>query len=325
MSNNLVSNLPNISQNKIPNLKEFIKYLDQTLKMFDQHIAEEEFENKNSDVYKLFVTLFNIYTDLDVKKTRKNDNPKNNMLEICQNKYEQNNDNQNNDNQNNKNIIDNVEINSIIQQHIENRKKNKNANPKWENNRTNLDSDKQAREIYNKSMMELKTSENNGPILFSNAKHNKISSPVKNTSSKSTPFGDIRSTLSGDIRSTSPNNSNHIVHHTGNKKLRNTKQMQTIRKKEIMSCSTKKGCNEKYYNSYTNETDQTDQTDEFENNIIKTDSDIDNSDIYTDYDGSESEIITHIPAHKPSKKKIHYEKTDDIDKKISALKKILGR
>lgn len=61
MLNMTNTNLLNVNKKnnikKIPNLKEFVKYLDQTLKLFDNHIAEKDFENKNSDVYKLFPKL----------------------------------------------------------------------------------------------------------------------------------------------------------------------------------------------------------------------------------------------------------------------------
>ena len=38
---------------KNPNIKEYIKYLDYTVKMFDKHVSEEDFEKKDSDIYKL--------------------------------------------------------------------------------------------------------------------------------------------------------------------------------------------------------------------------------------------------------------------------------
>jgi hypothetical protein len=47
-----------------PNVKEFVKYLDYTVKVFDKHVAEEDFENKDSDVYKLFDTLFHMYDNI---------------------------------------------------------------------------------------------------------------------------------------------------------------------------------------------------------------------------------------------------------------------
>ena len=65
-----MSNKNNVSNNnnKILNIKEFVQYLEQTLSMFDKHISAEDFEDKNSDVHKLFTTLFSMYTDMENKK-----------------------------------------------------------------------------------------------------------------------------------------------------------------------------------------------------------------------------------------------------------------
>jgi len=49
---------------KNPNIKEFVKYLDYTVKIFDKHVAEEDFEKKDSDVYKLFDTLLHMYDNI---------------------------------------------------------------------------------------------------------------------------------------------------------------------------------------------------------------------------------------------------------------------
>lgn len=46
---------------KNPNIKEFIQYLDHTLAMFQNHLSEEDFERTDSDVYKLFTTIFKMY------------------------------------------------------------------------------------------------------------------------------------------------------------------------------------------------------------------------------------------------------------------------
>jgi len=61
---------------KNPNVKEFVKYLDYTVKVFDKHVAEEDFEKKDSDVYKLFGTLFHMYDNIsndqaDIPRTRR--------------------------------------------------------------------------------------------------------------------------------------------------------------------------------------------------------------------------------------------------------------
>lgn len=291
MSYNLIPNETNINQNsKIPNLKEFIKYLDQTLKMFDQHIAEEEFEKKDSDVHKLFVALFNIYTDLDAtKKENTTNNPRvkspNQESTLINSIHQPKNKD-----------IDQVEINSIIQQHIENQKKYKPDNFKWEN-KTRLESEKLAREIYNKSLLELQTTDdsNAGPILFTNAKYDKSSNQI------------------------TANNNLHKKY-TQNTKLASKNKYQKNKTEKICHKSTGK----KYYNN-NNKINDDEYASEFIKNIaqINSDSDSDNSDIYTSYD-TDTEVITHIP---PSKKKIkhQYEKTDDIDKKIIALKKILNK
>jgi hypothetical protein len=46
-----------------PNLKEFVRYLNKTIDMFDHHIPESEFENTESKVHQLFYSLFNIYLE----------------------------------------------------------------------------------------------------------------------------------------------------------------------------------------------------------------------------------------------------------------------
>ena len=161
MSNNFDFNISQISNknDKPPNLKEFIKYLNQTLNMFDKHVADEDFEKKDSDVYKLFTILFNIYTDLDSK--------------YCAPENIENSDKTINISTNvTKNVTknDEIDINSIIVQHIENKKKQKKNVVKWENNHSRIESDKIAREIYNKSMLELCTPDNNNPIIFTEDK-----------------------------------------------------------------------------------------------------------------------------------------------------------
>lgn len=46
-----------------PNLKEFVRYLNKTIDMFDHHIPDSEFENTESKVHQLFYSLFNIYLE----------------------------------------------------------------------------------------------------------------------------------------------------------------------------------------------------------------------------------------------------------------------
>lgn len=46
---------------KVPNLREFIKHLNSTLKFFDGNIKDEDFEDPNSEVYKLFSNFISLY------------------------------------------------------------------------------------------------------------------------------------------------------------------------------------------------------------------------------------------------------------------------
>jgi hypothetical protein len=275
MSNNFVTDKYKIDinqNNKIPNLKEFIKYLDQTLKLFDQHIAEEEFEKKDSDVYKLFIMLFNIYTDLDTKKTKNEsvtESPGSKHPKASNGVPKASNGVPKTDTGANE-----IDVNSIILQHIENRKKHKKENPKWENNRSRLESERLVREIYNKSLLELQTTDNNGPILFTDAKI----------------------------------------------------------KKDLFECQTTDSCfrhnkTSKKRNNYVDRNDN--HLLKSTNNILQTDTETNNSDMYTDNDDGDAntEFIVHVPSKQIIKKsnKHCYEKTDDIDKKINMLKKLLNK
>jgi hypothetical protein len=70
LNNTLVynkKNTPDDLKNKALNLKDFVEYLNQTIKMFDQHIAVEDFEKKDSSIHKLFVALFDIYMNTNPK------------------------------------------------------------------------------------------------------------------------------------------------------------------------------------------------------------------------------------------------------------------
>lgn len=44
------------------NIKDIMKYLNQTLELLEGYVPNEDFSDANSDVYKLFVTLFGIYS-----------------------------------------------------------------------------------------------------------------------------------------------------------------------------------------------------------------------------------------------------------------------
>ena len=68
-----MSNKKPFNKEPSPNIKKFIEYLDHTLKMFDKYVGEEEFEDSNSDIYKLFSTLLNIYNDLVSRNKTKYD------------------------------------------------------------------------------------------------------------------------------------------------------------------------------------------------------------------------------------------------------------
>ncbi|XWV26478.1 putative orfan [Tupanvirus soda lake] len=316
MSNILESNTTtNVNtNNKIPNLKEFIKYLDQTLKMFDQHIAEEEFENKNSDVYKLFVTLFNIYTDLNAKKAT-NENINNKIQKeknINEPVIHQINSNSSVDTKD-------IDINSIIEQHIENRKKQKKDNPKWENNRTRLESEKIVREIYKKSLLELQTSDDNGPILFTDAKISKYDDDI---------VSNILSTVSHHTKIKSTNKPNTIKSYKNNIRQKNLKYKSIVKKSDEI-IQNKSFCHKNDKKTIIDDNDN-------ENIFIaqntkesdKDNSEYDNFDMYTDTDENSVSVVHSPTKNKTNKKhqKIHkYEKTDDIDKKINVLKKILNK
>jgi hypothetical protein len=169
MSSKLESDLhhTNETRDKIPNLKEFVKYLNQTINLFDSHVSNEDFEKKDSDIYKLFVALFNMYIDLDPK---------------C--------DIADNNRSSNKNIrtstIDETDVNSIIEQHINIKRNRAKNNLKWENNRHKFRSDEIAQEIYKKSLLDLCIPEDDSPILFTN--NNKFQHRPNKKESISTPI-----------------------------------------------------------------------------------------------------------------------------------------
>ena len=50
-------------QRKLPSIKEFVAYLNQTVDILDQNNNEEDFKNPNSNVYKLFSMLLSAYAN----------------------------------------------------------------------------------------------------------------------------------------------------------------------------------------------------------------------------------------------------------------------
>jgi hypothetical protein len=333
MSNIPDSNPQNINQKnnsgKIPNLKEFIKYLDQTLKLFDNHIADEDFENKDSNVYKLFITLFNIYKDLDSKVIIDSNK---NTLQI----HDPCNPNENKSIVINKSAenVDNIDINSIVTQHIENRKKQKKNNYKWENI-SRIESDQMAHKLYQKSLMEIRTVDNDGPIIFSD----KITKNEENNN-----FTNKKSTkkLDGDIDNTGILIDKKIIE-SQEKNIKNnknvtdrkiTKKLEKKSKNKHMMSNKTGAINKIFYAKKSNkkllEDNKHSDSDELSENVQKcykntNTKNINHSDIYTECESLE-DIFSHPKKKYDTQLTVEkYEKTDDIDKKINKLKKILNK
>lgn len=144
---------------KIMNPKEFIEYLNQTWKLFGEHVTKEDFEKKDSDVNKLFMTLFNLY------------------IELCNKNCLGTTDRMN------KNEFIEEKMDSIIKKHVVNKKTRKIPKFRWENNRNELGSDMIAQDMYKKSLLKYCTSENQGPISF-----NSVDSDTRESESKSCIF-----------------------------------------------------------------------------------------------------------------------------------------
>lgn len=163
MSNTMEKSIPMDPKpdKKIPNLKDFIKYLDQTLNMFDHYVSEEDYNNKDSDVHKLFVTLFNMYMDMENKKQ-----PTSVPIPVSVHQNEKVKSEKSPTNK----TIEGINIDHIIGKHLASRKKQSIDCPKWENinsrHRTRVDSDKFVKDIYYKSLLDLKTIECDSPIIF---------------------------------------------------------------------------------------------------------------------------------------------------------------
>ncbi len=133
------------SDKKTPGIKQFIDYLNQTVKIFGDYYSDEEFERKDSDIYKLFITLFYLYAKIG---SHANEN------QCCQ-KIKK------------------------VQKMMDNHIKTKKAFFKWENSRyqdtvsplKKIDpSEKIVRDLYKKKLIETKTTIDNGPILFTDEK-----------------------------------------------------------------------------------------------------------------------------------------------------------
>jgi len=133
------------SEGKIFNIKEFIKYLNKTVELLAPHIPNEEFEKRDSDVHKLFASLFSIYT---VDKPTFSKGPEHH--EHNKHEYQEH---------------EPVDINDFLEKHIETRKNiEKKVIRKIDSgSKTRLDSDKSAMNVYNRCMRDAKST---GPVLY---------------------------------------------------------------------------------------------------------------------------------------------------------------
>lgn len=203
---------------KIPNLKEFVKYLDQTIRIFDEHVADEDFEKKDSDVHKIFKTLFNIYTNPRVnkeqnKKTKKHTKKNNISHQTFQ--------------ESNKSHILFPEQ-DIVMQHIKKNIKQKNI-PKWENNRNDFDSEKIVRELYKKSLRDLKAKNNNIPKTDIDMNiHDNKTSLVKKLKHKKNEH--IQNNINMNTSNRLNNKSNHLDTHKTNPLVHHKKEQYTNNK-----------------------------------------------------------------------------------------------
>lgn len=193
---------------KGPNIKEFVKYLDQTLDIFDGYVPNSDYTKPDSDVYRLLTMLFRMYDEISKKSEGKLS-----MEEISEQINKKLGGGLGGKLSEKFNTIDNgnvmsipteLDINSIIEKHIENKKKQRNLRNfklsetsntharysdsikplnlinsksnsihnnklKWDNFRPLVESDKQALEMYNKSLNDLRTTEDE-PIIFTEDK-----------------------------------------------------------------------------------------------------------------------------------------------------------
>lgn len=124
---------------KKQNIKEFIKYMEKTVDLFDGKVPSKDFEDENSEVYKLCKTLFAAYIGDEGKHS---------------NYIFHGSDSEQSD------------AASIVAKQIRKSrrdKKNKNG-VMWENKREIEESDKEVLEMFKNRIRDLRTEE--GPILF---------------------------------------------------------------------------------------------------------------------------------------------------------------
>lgn len=156
------------------NIKDFIKYLDQTLELFDGKVPNKDFEDKNSDVYKLFTTLFKMYQGKNKKRSIVGANG-NGALE-SDSETDQ---------------MSESDISTIVAKHLSKKRKQKTEKFSWENQRDIEESDKEVYAIFRQRMEELQTTDDE-PILFSDAKPKKTDPELKPIAKISKPQKEIQ-------------------------------------------------------------------------------------------------------------------------------------
>lgn len=173
--------MPSVESSPI-NIKDFIKYLDKTLDLFDNQCDYTDFQNPNSDVYRMFSTLFRTYCNLaDNECTSETDREHGNNLIKKQRKHPT---------KSNKNIkkfktyLDDrmdSNVSKIITKkleldhihHCETSTKNPRKKRKPHTSKKyDIDSDKDARHLYKKSVKKVKrnlteSDDDLGPIIYS--------------------------------------------------------------------------------------------------------------------------------------------------------------
>ena len=306
-----------INKEKIPNLKEFIKYLNQTLDMFDQHVPSEEFERKDSDIHKLFVSLFNLYTDIDSKKENSNNTDpvffdKNIVAGLINTNH--------NVNPNN-NINPKSNIGSVGR-----KIKIPKDNFKWENNKS-INSEKLAREIYKKTLNDLKTLDNE-PIITSSENKNiqlnlkkinmyNTSDNVYNDPSSPTPVIPFaKKSYSKPKKIYVDHYSSSHTYDQSSQYKPKTKKLETKKFRNRSQRESTDSFSTKYYNYYPIETAIKEKNPLFSPN--KNTRDNNNYDIYTTDSKNDSDLSNILDNES-------CENTEDIDKKIRKLKELLKK
>ena len=295
-----------INKEKIPNLKEFIKYLNQTLDMFDQHVPSEEFERKDSDIHKLFVSLFNLYTDIDSKKENSNNTDPVFDKNIVAGLINTNHNVNPNNNINPKSNIGSVGRKIKIPK----------DNFKWENNKS-INSEKLAREIYKKTLNDLKTLDNE-PIITSSENKNFRLNPKKINPSSPTPV------IPFAKKSYSKPKKIYVDHYSSSHTCDQSLQYKPKTKKTPPQESTDP-FSMKYYNYHPKETaikgkdllffpNKNTHDDNSDYGIYTSDSINDSKD-----DSKDDSDLSNILENDG------FENTEDIDKKIRKLKELLKK